>query len=135
MSETSEPKGNIKKDGLKLYYKYIIDRGESQEPDIKIMHFSDDQAVLLGWDGTRYFVYHDGYEYSCGRTAVQMANPMIAIDVFCQCLREHLRTLAKKQYLTPNGFNAVMGCKIDISCADCRAYKLNTAENHCIERA
>ena len=94
------------------------------------MYDFDGGAVRLEYSGGRYHVYLYGEEQGLAYNAVRMANPRIAVMLFTSCIDSYLSEKVGN-YLVSRGFNRIMGCKIDLTCADCRAYRLNTADSLC----
>lgn len=94
------------------------------------MYDFDNGAVRLEYSGGRYHVYIGEEEQGCGYNDVQMSNPCIAVMLFTSCISSYLSEKVKS-YLVSRGYNRIMGCKVCLSCTDCKACGLNTAENLC----
>lgn len=94
------------------------------------MYVFDGGAVRLEFSGGRYHVYLNGAEQLRSFTPTQMANPRIAVMLFVSCIGEYLGGKVG-DHLVSRGFNRVMGCRIDLMCADCRAWGLDTTDNMC----
>lgn len=101
---------------------------DSQAP-AKMYDF-DNGAVRLEFRDGRYHVLLNGVEQAYRYSAVQMANPRVAIMLYTSCIDSYLSEKVG-DYLLARGYNRIMGCKVCLSCTDCKACGLNTAENLC----
>lgn len=89
----------------------------------------DDGAVTMEHYGGRYHVFLLGEEQD-RYSETQMSNPRIAAMLFESCVSAYLSEKIGA-YLAKKGYNRLMGCKIDLPCADCKAYGLDTADSWC----
>lgn len=90
----------------------------------------DGGAVRLEYAGGRYRVFIAGEEQTSVQNDVPMSNPYIAVMRFTDCIGAYMHKRVKS-YLRARGYNEIMGCKIDLPCEECRAYKFNTADSLC----
>lgn len=89
----------------------------------------DEGAVTMEHYGGRYHVFLLGEEQD-RYSETQMSNPRIAAMLFESCVSVYLGEKIGA-YLKKKGYNRLMGCKIDLPCADCKAYGLDTADSWC----
>lgn len=94
------------------------------------MYDFDNGAVRLEYRDGRYHVLLNGVEQAYRYSAVQMANPRIAIMLYTSCIDSYLSEKVG-EYLLSRGYNRIMGCKVNMMCNDCRSLGLDTADNLC----
>lgn len=92
------------------------------------MYDFDDGAVCLDYTDGLYRVIYHGKEIP----GSPICNCYVAISRYTSYINEHLRQKAKS-YILKQGYNAVMGCCVNLPCEMCRELlKGNTPENGCI---
>lgn len=89
------------------------------------------EGVTLDRKNGEYIIAVDGIEVAPELEAHQRRNPILAANRFTMAVSEKLRRNVRA-YLQSEGYNAVMGCKIDLPCRECQQAGLNLRSANCL---
>lgn len=108
-------------------------RGESQVVEYENLYEFEAGRVRLDWakNPTRFFATLDGTDLMQGLPPGAEINPYLAAQYFAQGVRDVLREKIKN-WLMVNGYNAVTGCRVNLSCEECRLRGLDDPARGCV---
>ena len=108
--------------------------GESQVNKSENLYEFEAGLVRLDWseETSQFFALLDGEDMMRDLPEGWKRNPYITAQYFARGVHDVLRQRIKA-WLKRHGYNLVTGCRVDLSCAECRRRGLDTAEKGCIE--
>lgn len=89
------------------------------------------QGVTLDRKNGEYIVAVDGVVVETDLAPHQLRNPILAGNRFVTAVNTKMRNHIKN-YMNTTGGNAVMGCKNNMPCTECRKYGMNLRSADCI---